>query len=145
MSTKTFSWLHIPGMLQWVENKEESNQGAINTRLLYVGGFGRVVTSLWIHQLFAVSSCWLGILNDHSGTKTKRSWQRWADRGGRRGWCYDWALSCSTNISLFWVQLLGGPRRPIFQVSSDRLTTSTVEVFHSQTEAACWLCYRGSR
>lgn len=31
-STKSFLWLHIPGMLQWVENKEESNQGAINTR-----------------------------------------------------------------------------------------------------------------
>lgn len=49
--TKGFSWLHIPGMLQWVENKEESNQGAINTRAFICWGFGRVLISLWIHQL----------------------------------------------------------------------------------------------
>lgn len=34
MSTRSFSWLHISGMLQWVENKEESNQSAINTQTL---------------------------------------------------------------------------------------------------------------
>ena len=36
---------------------------------------------------------------------------------------------------LFRVQLLGGPRRAIFQASSDRLTMSTAEVFHSRAES----------
>lgn len=38
--------------------------------------------------------------------------------------------SCNTNISTYilWVQLIGGPKRGIFQVASDRLTACRLEL-----------------
>ena len=123
--------------------------------LYILPGFCRVVISSWIHQLLPQKTG-LPLVRcphcGHGGEKTKRGiWRRGRWRWGTRGYCYDWAKRCSTpqlqhkHQHLFWVRVLGGPRRAITQVSSDRLTMSTAKVFHSQTEAACWLCNRGSR
>lgn len=144
MSTKSFSWLHIPGMLQWVENKKESNQGAINTgAFICWWGFYRLVISLWIHQLLPwgeASCCSAGLVSKLQTAREENeeeTTKKWRMRKIRRVALGVSSLDSKLRLAPAITQtsaltrLRGGPRRAVYQVCSDRLTMSTVEVFHS--------------
>lgn len=101
-------------------------------------GFCRVVISLWIHQLLLQRqvSCWSGVHTVPTVGQRQREaiGEKEEEEEEQEGGTLQLQHK---HQHLLWVQLLGGPRRAIFQFSSDRLTTSTAEVFHSQTEAGC--------
>lgn len=127
----------------WKTSRNPTRVQSIPPLSKLAGILCREVICPWIHKLLLqnpilpLSRCPRNGAKRQKGTNKKRKKEVWEGKAAL-------LLSYDPTISTVVVQLRGGPQSAVFQVSSDRLTTSTVEVFHSQAEAGCWLLHRGS-